>query len=148
MPVVVNNNGSTSEAVQVPVVAAHPGTFELDGTNAAALHAAGYQFITPSSPAAKGEKVLIYATGLGPVNSSPGTGNPASGTTSSRTTLTPSVTVGGVTAAVEFSGLAPGFVGLYQINIVIPDGAGSGSLDLIVSVSGIASTPVKLAVQK
>ena len=103
--------------------------------------------ITPSNPAVKGETVLIYATGPGPVNSSPGTGNPASTKTLSPTQFPVSVTFGSVNAHVAFSGLAPTFVGLYQINAIVPAATGSGSLDLIVGVNGVASKPVKTSVR-
>jgi uncharacterized protein (TIGR03437 family) len=81
------------------------------------------------------------------VSASPGTGNPASRATVSQTTHTVSVAIGGLNAAVPFSGLAPDFVGLYQINAVVPAGAGSGSLNVIVTVDGTASAPAKIAVQ-
>jgi uncharacterized protein (TIGR03437 family) len=145
--IVVNNSFSASQPVQVPVLAAQPGIFTIDGTNAAALHGANASVITSSSPAAKSETIVIYATGLGTVSASPGTGNPASRTTASRTTHTVSVVVGGLNANVAFSGLAPNFVGLYQVNVVVPAGAGSGNLPLIVAVDGTASPPAKIAVQ-
>jgi uncharacterized protein (TIGR03437 family) len=145
--VVVNNSGSASQPVQVLVSTAEPGIFTFDGTNAAALHGANGSKITSSSPVARGETIVIYATGLGPVSASPGTGNPASRTTVSRTTHVVSVAINGLNADVAFSGLAPDFVGLYQLNAVVPAGAGSGSLPLIVAVDGITSPPAKIAVQ-
>jgi uncharacterized protein (TIGR03437 family) len=72
--------------------------------------------------ASAGETVLIYGTGLGPVSPAQQSGAAAAGAAS--TTVTPTVTIGGVTASTGFSGLAPGFVGLYQINAVVPSGLG------------------------
>jgi uncharacterized protein (TIGR03437 family) len=43
-----------------------------------------------------------------------------------QTTANPTVTVGGIPAVVLFCGVAPGFAGLYQINIQIPAGAPTG----------------------
>jgi len=48
---------------------------------------------------------------------------------------------------VLFSGLAPRFVGLYQVNIVVPDGLTAGDQDLVLRVGGVASPPIKLAVR-
>jgi uncharacterized protein (TIGR03437 family) len=147
VPIVINDNGITSQPVQVPVMDAQPGIFTSDGMNASALHGADYSAITPSSPAMKGETVIIFATGLGLVSPSPGTGNPASPSTLTPTNLTPAVTLGNAKAHVAFSGLAPAYVGLYQINAVVPAGVESGSLDLTVTVSGVTSKTVKIAVQ-
>jgi len=58
------------------------------------------------------------------------------------------VTIGGVDAAVLFAGLAPGFAGLYQLNVVVPGGVSAGdAVPVVVSVAGQASPPVTLAVQ-
>lgn len=43
--------------------------------------------------------------------------------------------------------MAPGFVGLYQVNVEIPQAAPSGSVDIILQMAGQASKPVKLAIQ-
>ena len=80
-------------------------------------------------PARRGDAIQIYATGLGkaapdadPAKGVLGTGvlAPADGSTLYRTVYLPSVTVGGVPAKLLFSGIAPGFAGLYQVNIEIP----------------------------
>ena len=63
------------------------------------------------------------------------------------TTVTPIATVGGMSAAVLFSGQAPGFVGLNQVNLQIPANAPVGGQDLILSVNGAASKPVKIALK-
>jgi uncharacterized protein (TIGR03437 family) len=58
------------------------------------------------------------------------------------------VTIGGLDAAVQFAGLAPGFAGLYQLNVVVPGGVAAGdAVPVVVSVAGQASPPVTLAVQ-
>ena len=87
-----------------------------------------------SRAAAKGEYVSIFATGLGAVENQPDDGAVASGL--SPTVAQPVVRIGcpgpnGVvafcSAAVQFSGLAPGFTGLYQVNVLIPSNALSGN---------------------
>jgi chitinase len=146
VPVVVSNNGVNSQPVQVAVHKAQPGVFTVDGVNAVAVHGANQQAVSDASPAVAGEVIVLYATGLGPVKNQPRTGSVASTTARSDTTLTTSVTIGGKEAPVMFSGLTPGYVGLYQINLTVPNAA-SGAQDLIVTVDGVASSTVKIAIR-
>ena len=57
----------------------------------------------------------------------------------------PTVRVGGATAETRFSGLAPGFVGLYQVNFVVPSGL-SGAVKLTLDMGGITSNVVSIFV--
>ncbi len=145
--IVVNNNGLTSAPVQVDVLLAHPGIFTVDGSAGAILHGSSFQPVAPSNPAAAGEAVVLYATGLGPVSPAPPNGMAASASPLSRTAIPPVVTLGGLPAEVLFSGLAPGFVGLYQVNVVIPLSAPSGILDVVIRMGDQASKAVKIAVK-
>jgi uncharacterized protein (TIGR03437 family) len=86
-------------------------------------------------PAKPGDFIQIYMTGLGRAtpNGDPagtplptGTVAPADGKTVYLTVSQPGVAIGGVPAKVSFSGLAPGFAGLYQVNVQIPAGAPAG----------------------
>ena len=145
--VVVDNNGMSSDPVEVNILPAQPGVFTVDGSTGAILHASDFRLVSPADPAAPGEAVLIYATGLGPVSPAPPTGAPASASPLSLTSITPVVTVGGMVADVLFSGLAPGFVGLYQVNIAVPLSAPSGNLDVVILTGDQVSKAVKIAVQ-
>ncbi len=85
-----------------------------------------------------GEAIIIYATGLGPVDSPVADG--ASSLDKLRNTLTkPTVLVGGVSAQVLFSGLQPQFVGVNQVNIVIPDVPAGDKVPLQFQMGGITS---------
>ena len=95
-------------------------------------------------PAVIGETVLIYSNGLGAVQSEPPAGTAANG---QATVATPAVSIGGISAKVTFSGLAPGFAGLNQINAVIPVGVPAGNQPIIVKINGAASPPVLLPIQ-
>ena len=69
-------------------------------------------------PAESGEFLSIFCTGLGATSPTVGAGEPGAG----ETVTTPvTATIGGVNASVSFAGLAPGFVGLYQVNAVVPE---------------------------
>ncbi len=126
-----------------------PGLFtrSQDGRGAAAaLHADG-SVVAADSPAGAGETVLLYGTGLGPVSNPPGLGRPAISDPLSFTTTTPSVLVAGREAGVTFSGLAPGFVGLYQVNVTLPTGLAAGDQPLILTIGGVSSNTVTLPIR-
>jgi uncharacterized protein (TIGR03437 family) len=64
------------------------------------------------------------------------------------TAVLPTATIGGQPAVVLFSGLAPGFVGLYQVNVTVPANAPSGSaVPLVLTINGVASNTVTIAIQ-
>jgi uncharacterized protein (TIGR03437 family) len=149
LTIVVTVNEAISDPVEVALQREQPGIFVDWTTGAGAiLHGTDYALVSSSNAARRGEVVLIYATGLGPVSPAPPTGQPASSSPLSLTTIPPTVTFGGATATeVLFSGLAPGYVGLYQVNVRIPTAAPSGSVDVVIIISGQASKAVKLAIQ-
>ncbi len=92
--------------------------------------------------------VIVYCTGLGVTQPgvAPGQGAP-SAEPLARVVAPVTATVGGVTAPVQFAGLTPGFVGLYQVNVQIPSGVPSGSAPLVLTQSGVASNTVTLVVR-
>ena len=142
----VENNGVVSASISVPVLQAHPGIFNYTvgaDTFGAILHS-NFQLANTDHPAKPGETVLIYCTGLGAVSSPPADGAAGNG---EPTTITPTITIGGVSAIVSFSGLAPGFAGLYQINVEVPDGLSSGNQPVLVMLAGASSNSVFLPVQ-
>jgi uncharacterized protein (TIGR03437 family) len=82
------------------------------------------------------------------VTIAPEDGAPASLTQLSFTLTTPSVTIGNVPASVSFSGLAPGLVGVYQVNAVVPNGAPSGgAVPLAITISDLVSNTVTVAIE-
>jgi uncharacterized protein (TIGR03437 family) len=59
------------------------------------------------------------------------------------------VTIGGFPSpTIEFSGLTPGFVGLYQVNALVPSAVAPGSaVSLVLTINGVSSNTVTIAVQ-
>lgn len=78
-----------------------------------------------SQPAPIGGIVTIYCNGLGATTPGAITGENSTDTLR-RTVLPVKVFMGGVEAPVDFAGLAPEFVGLYQINAFVPEGVPPG----------------------
>jgi uncharacterized protein (TIGR03437 family) len=144
--IAVTNNTVTSPVVSVPVLAAQPAIFDYSvGSEVfgAILHA-NFQLADTGHPAKAGEVVLIYCTGLGAVASPPADGSAGDGQV---TTVKPSVTMGGTAAPVSFSGLAPGFVGLYQVNAQVPAGLSAGNQAVLIKMGGASSNSVLLPIQ-
>ncbi len=102
-----------------------------------------------SRPAVRGTDFLeIYWTGGGAVSPPVATGAAASASPLTATTTTPSVTIGGVSAPVLFSGLAPGYVGLYVATLKVPTGAPTGSaVPVVLSIGGATANTVTIAIQ-
>ena len=128
-----------------------PGIFTTNGsgTGQGAILDNNYRLVDTSNPAVAGITVVqIYCTGLGPVTNQPATGSPSPTNPLSRTMSQPSVIIGGVLANVVFSGLAPGSVGLYQVNSVVPSAAAKGNaVPATISIGGLQSNTVTIAVK-
>jgi len=109
-----------------------------------------------AKPASPGDFLQIYVTGLGkatpdgnPSGTVLPTGSvaPASGSPLYQTVETPVVTIGGHAAKVLFSGIAPGYAGLYQVDVQVPAGVSPGN-DVPVQITiGGKSDSATIAVQ-
>jgi len=104
-----------------------------------------------TSPVQRGEFISIYCTGLGPVTNQPASGAAAAQSPLSLTTTSPTVTIGGAPATATdgfFSGLAPGAIGLYQVNVQVPQTAPVGSaIPLTLTIGGVTSNTVTIAIR-
>jgi virginiamycin B lyase len=144
-------NGQTGPPQSVAVVPYAPGIFSTNsqGTGQGAIQDSSYRLVDPSNPATAGSSVvLIYCTGLGSVTNQPPTGSPALDNPLSWTVTTPSVAIGGAPAPVQFYGLAPGYVGLYQVNALVPSASTKGyAVPVTISMNAVTSNTVTIAVQ-
>ena len=116
----------------ISLVAVQPGIF-----SGAVVHA-GTTVSALTTPVRAGDYIEIYCTGLGPTRLSGGL---------SPTTIQPTIYIGSTPVPAAFSGLAPGFVGLYQVDVQIPAGLPSGPLPLAISSGSTYSNTVNIAVQ-
>ena len=128
------NNQSTQGSVQI----ADTGIFAAPQGSVAGVQA---------RPANVGEFVTVYCTGLGSVTNPPAPGALASSNPLSTTTTLPQASIGGVSANVSFSGLAPGFTSLYQVNVQVPASIAAGdAVPLVLNVGGNQTNTVTIAV--
>jgi uncharacterized protein (TIGR03437 family) len=119
------------------------------GTGQGAILNTSYQLVDTSHPATPGPNtyIQIYCMGLGAVSNQPADGAAALSSPLSETSTLPQVTVGGISETATFSGLAPGFVGLYQVNALVPSGVTAGpAVQVTISIGGVASNTVTIAV--
>jgi uncharacterized protein (TIGR03437 family) len=124
---------------------ADPGIFQANGRMT--VFNQNFQQILTTQPAAAGDALTMYATGLGALSTPVASGAPGPGSPPATTAITPVITVGGKNAVILFSGYAPGFVGLYQVNFTVPAGLTAGDQPLILAVGASQSAPQPLAVK-
>jgi uncharacterized protein (TIGR03437 family) len=147
--------GSSYSVVQgVTMAAAAPGVFSTDGSGKGqgviyvAHPDSTLTLADAAHPATAGDTIVITCTGLGEVTPSLTAGAPAPSDHLTSTVNPVTVTIGGVSAQVQFAGLAPGFAGLYQVNAVVPKGVTPGpAVVLSMAEAGQVSSPVTMAVQ-
>jgi len=152
-------NGQLSSTINVTLASYSPSLFTTNsqGTgqaaaliNNTAIIVAPTGMFPGSRPAAKNEFIQLYCTGLGDVIAAnrPNLGAASPANPLANTITTPTVTIGGVDANVVFSGLSPGFVGLYQVNLQIPQTAPSGNaVPVVLKIGGVTSNTVTIAIQ-
>ncbi|HEY3740278.1 MAG TPA: hypothetical protein VGL53_10560 [Bryobacteraceae bacterium] len=151
---IVFGNGGYSLPQRVVVSAAEPAVFSQDGSGTGAgvvqeIQADGSEVLnTPATPSTAGDSIAIYGVGLGAVSplQMAGTAVGAAQTTAAVNPVT--VTIGGQPAVVSFAGLSPVMIGWYEVDVTVPPGITPGaSVPVVVSVGGVASVPVTMAVQ-
>jgi uncharacterized protein (TIGR03437 family) len=150
----VIHKGVYSPAETLVVASTQPAVFSQDqsGTGAGVIIVVkpnGAQFLnTASTPATSGDTLEIYCAGLGAVVPAVSDGSAAPASPPAHTINPVTVTIAGQTAPVSFSGLVPGYAGLYQINVTVPGGISPATNVPLVVTAGSASSPtVTLAIQ-
>ena len=87
----------------------------------------------------------MFASGLGAVDPAAVSGAATPVSPPAGTLAAPIVRVGGAAVETRFTGLAPGFVGLYQVNFIVPGGV-SGTTTVSLEINGVAGNTVLTAV--
>ncbi len=121
--------GQRSESLMRPVAEAAPGIFTAGsvGSGQGAIVNETGTVNSAAEPAEKGSTVAIYLTGAGVTDAAGMIAAPVA------------VRIGGAETAVRYAGVAPGSIGLYQVNAVVPPEVASGATPVVVSVGGVAS---------
>jgi uncharacterized protein (TIGR03437 family) len=132
-----------STTAQLTIVPAAPAIFLINGRGA--ILNQDFSLNTAANPAASGSTVQVFFTGQGLVTPPVATGAPAPATVSLTNAIT-TATIGNLPAAVVFSGLAPGMIGLGQANVEVPS-LPADDYPLVLTVNGIASNSVIVAVK-
>ena len=147
----------------VVIATTAPGLFTAtqNGTGQVAALNQDNSVNSSANPAAAGSTIQLFGTGQGPVSPAVPDGTATPLGTLSNTVAVPTsdantcqntqpsvcVLVGSTLGAVGFSGLAPGNIGLWQINVVIPKSTPSGNAALRVVIDGVPSNQVTIAVR-
>jgi len=144
--VVVSRDGVQSSPASVTLLTAHPAVFAAND-RAIVVHNQDGTLVTDQKPLQGGEFIYFYATGLGEVENNPGTNQPGPRNPLARTLAPIIITLGNQNCEVQFAGLAPDLVGVYQINIKVPAGLSTGTNELLVRLGTATSKPVLVPVQ-
>ena len=143
--VTVAVNGGPSNAVTVNVLGAAPGLFSTS-SGQAIVQNSDYTLNSPTNPAKVGSTIVAYLSGSGTVSPPVADGAIAPIGTLVYLNSGSSATIGSSTVQVAFAGLAPGFVGLVQVNIVVPSGLATGTYPLTVTIGSETSNSATISV--
>jgi uncharacterized protein (TIGR03437 family) len=152
VPAQLTRADGTKALATLRVAATGPGVFTaaMNGQGQAAVLNEDSSFNQVENPAPRGSVVQVFGTGAGDTFPSlnPGEAAPSNGIPLVVTQLQPIVTIGGLPGVVHFSGIAPGFAGLWQVNVEVPLSAQPGpSVPVVVSIGGATARSVVIAVE-
>lgn len=160
LPVDVSGTGSmilhtpagVSNTFTFPILPNAPATFltDVEGWDTqlpAVVRNTNNLIVTPSNPIHLDEWIVIYLTGLGKTLPEVASGEPGASDPLSEAEVTPTVTLGGTVLPVAYAGLAPGMVGVYQINaLVLFKGIPTGMSVPLTITQGTSTTTVYVRV--
>ena len=130
----VTHNGQTATSA-LTIAPTAPGIFTF--ANGAPV---------PDQAAKRGQTITLYTTGEGAATPALISGALPNSITTPRPSGIVSVTVGGAPATIAYLGVPPWAIGVTQINYTIPANAPIGVVSVVVTVGGVASAPVLLAI--
>lgn len=164
VPVIVKTGGGASSAFNIALTQYAPVLIgATSGSLTSPRHGNGVA-ITAATPAAAGETITFYAIGLGPTTPTVNTGQLAANTTTT-TNVTPTVSFGanapvnatvsrlangqgffGANASSGLVGSAQALIGIYLVTTTVPAGTATGSYPVTISLGGVTSNAVNVAV--
>ncbi len=153
LAVTLSNAKGTSQPFKIPVNAVEPGllapsSFQIGGKQYVVALLPDGTYVLPagtisgvsSRPAQPGETITLYGIGFGSVMPDIPAGQIV--VQANQLTQSLAISVDQTLAQIAYAGLAPGFVGLYQFNIVVPSVPDSDLVPLTFNLGGVAGTQV------
>ena len=122
LQVIRTDNGQTLGDTTINMTTVAPGLFTASGTGngqAAAINDDG-TYNGATNPISRGHVLQVFGTGLGNIPGAPNDGSAVSAATP--TTESATAIIGGIACPVQYSGLAPGLVGVWQVNVYVATG--------------------------
>jgi uncharacterized protein (TIGR03437 family) len=145
--VLSNSSGQGSFGIKTQPVS--PAIFKTGDGTAIIIRTVDGRMITNATPIHLDQVLNIYMSGMGPVNAAVNAGDAGPSSPLATTLGTPSITLGGASIWTLWSGLAPGLVGVYQINAQVPfkNIPKGDNIPLTITQGGV-STTVRLRVEQ
>ncbi|MBL8241641.1 MAG: hypothetical protein JNM66_29720 [Bryobacterales bacterium] len=148
---ILRTPGGVSDNFNLTILPAAPSIFR-SGTNGTdtqlptVIRARNNEVVTVSNPIHWEDVISIYLTGMGNTSPAVEAGFPAGSNPIATPVITPVVQLGGVNLSIEFAGLMPGQVGIYQVNARVPRTVPTGfNIPLSINQGGQStSVPVRV----
>jgi uncharacterized protein (TIGR03437 family) len=142
----IQSQGQSSTAVTFAVAATGPGVITVPGgSHVLAVNDADGSLNSAGNPMRPGQYVTLWVIGQGLVNPPLATGAAAPANPLSRPVAAVTATIGGQPVDIQLAGMAPGFTGLMQMNVTMPD-APAGEQPFQVAIGGVASNITTISV--
>ncbi len=148
---VLHTPGGVSDNYNLTILPTAPSVFQRAASGASApvptiVRYGDGRMVTPSNPIRPEDHIVIYLTGMGRTNPAIDAGVPSPADPPATTLVPPDLHLAGVGLPVSYAGLAPGQVGVYQINAFVPWWVPHGDALPLVIDQGAASTTVMVKV--
>jgi len=140
-------NGGATQRYVIHLIPMSAPQIVITPSGPAVTHSSDFSLVTSSNPAAAGEILSLFASGLGPVNPGVDPGQPFPSSPLTIVNSPVDVTVNGKPAEVLSAVGYPGAVDGYQVNFRVPPGTAKGPASIQVSAAWISGTAVGIAVQ-
>ena len=141
----VSANGALTTPLSLQLNAGAPAILNFTSGAVVAQHLDG-TLVTANSPAAPGEYIVIYSSGLGATDIAVPSGAPSPSNPPANVANPPVLTLNDNPISILFAGLTPGLVGLYQVNFQVPTTLAAGNYDLQLTQDGTQSNMTVLPV--
>ena len=143
---VLRTPGGVSDNFNLTLLPGAPAIFHNGSSGdvtdlATVIRAKNGEYVTMSNPIHQNDSITIYLTGLGQTTPATDAGVPAPSDPKASVLIPPEVTLGGAGLPISFAGLAPGQIGVYQIDAKVPGWAPTGfSVPLTVTQASSSTT--------